>query len=368
MADGKQEQLYLMSSNTTQKYALDAWETIASPHGFVQHFRYRLRWLGDELRATILTSNDSGLSTLLGASVIVSYLYQVRRGEMTEWHCVYPVRSATIVDVHCTGSSDNDVVHFYFKVGNYISYDGNPDYDSFMRSVLGAKFGNCYACLGDAFAADYIANEDDSRQAFRSICESLKADHLQTLEGKKFSPVYSLVQGIKQKDGKLLTPSYDKSSHRTYYKLKEGTRYTFEFSLHFPRPSREFTFSLECENKVFSSPARYELKVSSQYDEESWLLVSRIIDNNTWSSVAFRSDLGSEHDIPLNVNLMFPIMLHRKMMYRLVEVIGDIAFGIGTLSLALRAGMTTWDWWGWPVAFGYVVWIISKIVIKFWRG
>lgn len=360
------QQLYLMSSNASEKYATDIIETIASPQGFVHHFRYRMKWLDPDLRKTIKLQNCP-LRDLNSMKVVICYLYQSDKEGKREWRHVYPVRLGTLVEAYKSGQDDEDIAHFYFKSGAYVFYTGQ-DGNKITKDALGNKYGNSFAAFGKSLDDIFIAQPQDSKTAFRSICTSLVPDHFQTPEGKRLYHVFCSVEGVKSKGGKLLTPKYEAASRKSYYELQEGTCYHFQFGLRCPEQTSEFSFNLTSDEKIFSTPSKYELRVSSPYDEESWLLVSKLLETDTWSSITFLSNIHVTDQITLNPMLTFPILIKRKIAYRIIEVCGDIGFGVGTLSLALRAALEQWSWWYWPVILGYSLWGISKFLVKFWRG
>lgn len=359
--------LYTMSSNATEKYTVNILEALASPRGFVHHFRYELRWLDQELRDMLNLKEGSLSDRLKDIKVVTCYLYQLEKVDTWEWISVYPIRMGTLVDAYKTGNNDRDVAHFFIKVDNYVSYNSHS-FNETIQNMLGEKYGRCYASLGFPLDDRYVANNEESRQAFHKICNSLEIKHFQSPKGEKYYPIFSYLDGLKDEKGAFLDPIYDALSYKTYYKIKEGSRYTFEFSIYFPELPPEFTVSLKSDEKVFPTPGDYKLKVSSRYDEESWLLVSRLLESNIWTSISFQSNLDIVDKRPLNLLLTFPVWIERKMRYRIIEICGDVGFGIGTGSILLSKALEDWTWWYWPVGIGYFVWLISKLIIKFWKG
>jgi len=72
----------------------------------------------------------------------------------------------------------------------------------------------------------------------------------------------------------------------------------------------------------------------------------------------------------LNLDITLPIKIKKKQLYRVIDTVSEIGFGIGTGLIALSAVLG--DKWGvscwYYVIFSYSVWIVFKFIIKLWRG
>ena len=361
--------LYLMSSNATKEYILDILEVLAMPSGYVQHFRYQLRWLDEELRSKLPVEGQNQTSELKDRTVVICYLYQVKSDSGWEWVAVYPIRLGILMDAYRTGDKDEDVSHFYFKVNNYISYKGQDFTKKFKTCE---KWGKFYAFLDTILNDTHMANGKNSKSAFHTICNSLPFEYLKSPEGNEYFPIYCFVDGLKDKKGEILVPKYDSLTHKSFHEIAEGGYYSFVFSTYFPQepPPPQYKIELVSDKNVFSTPDKYELKASSRYDEESWAIVSRILERDIWTCLSFKTQLLDEIDNkePLNIYLKFPIRIKRKILYRVIDVASDISLVIGTGAIALGAGLGGNKWWHWPAIFGYSAFVICKIIIKFWRG
>jgi len=361
--------LYLMSSNATKEYILDILEVLAMPSGCVQHFRYQLRWLDEELKSKLPVEGQSQTSELKNRRVVICYLYQVKTYSRWEWVAVYPIRLGILMDAYKTGDKDEDVSHFYFKVNNYVSYNGQDFTKTFKECE---KWGKFYAFLDTILNNTHIASEKNSKSAFHTICNSLSLEHLKSPEGKEYFPIYCFGDGLKDKKGEPLVPKYDPLTHKSFYEIAEGGHYSFGFSTYFtPKlPPPQYKIELVSDEKVFSTPDIYELKASSRYDEESWAIVSRLLERDIWTSLFLKTQLPDKVDNKesLNINLNFSIRVKRKILYRVIDVASDICLVIGTGAIALKAALPQNTWWHWPFIFGYAAFAICKIIIKFWRG
>lgn len=360
--------VYLTSSNASKEYILDILETLSLPFGGVQHFRYQLKWIDDNLRKKLPKKGESGKDELKSIKVVVCYLYQERKESQWSWIGYYPIRVGTLMDAYKTGDENEDVAHFYFKVDNYISYD-RQNFIETIRKFAENNFEKKYAFFGES---PNLTNREEARSAFHKICESINLDHFKSPEGKRYFPLFCFIDGLKDEEGKILTPEYHSFSHKSFYKLIEGNPYAFEFMTYSPTKQKlpKFTIKLVSEERIFSTPSVYELKGSSRYDEESWTVISCLLERDIWTVISFKVELINTIDDwePLNTNITFPIKVIRKISYRIIDTLSDIGFGVGTGSIALSKMLEKWAWWYWPVIIGYAVWAISKLIVKLWRG
>lgn len=274
----KDNYFYLLSSNATKEYLMDILEVLALPFGTVQHFRYQLRWLDSELKKE-LPLKDSKNKKLKDKNVVVCYLYQKIVNGKWEWDFIYPIRLGKIVSAYKTGDSDTDIAHFYFKVENYVLYN-EQNYADIIKNIAERKWGNCYAFLGGAFDAKFIAKEGESKSAFYKICNSINLEHLKAPEGTWYSPVFCFVEGFRDEGGRIITPKFNNFIRKSYFEIFEGAHYAFEFSTFFPDQQKLSSGSVKLitDEKVFSSPPTNVLVISSNYDEESFSIVPKLLE------------------------------------------------------------------------------------------
>lgn len=364
--------IYLMSSNATKEFITDILEVLALPSGIVMHFRYQVRLLDKNLIAQLPIENESRTDKLKNKRVVICYLYQEKQDSGWKWIAVYPIRTGILMDAYKTGDKDGDVAHFYFKVDNYISYDGQ-DFTKIIKEKTNEKWGNAYAFIDTALDEKYIAKKEDSKSAFYKICNSLKFEHFKSTDGKKcYFPMYCFINGLKDKMGKILVPIYDPLTHKSFYKITEGGYYSFGFGTYFTLEPPPYVVKLLSDEKIFSTPSKYELKASSHYDEESYAIVSSLLERDIWTSISFKTELPDKVNDKefLNIHFEFPVKVKRKILYRILDALSDIGFGVGTGAIALRAAFppSEMTWWYLPAISGYALWAIFKIIIKFWRG
>jgi len=374
--EGNQKWIYLMSSNTNEEYMVDTMEALSLPYGSVLHFRYQLRWLDPDIRKCLLQKGEGLKGNLKDSIVVVCYLYQEKRENEYEWKAIYPIRTAILVDAYRTGDEDWNIAHFYFKLTNYISYNGNDFTTEKMRERIGDQFGQAYAVYGFPLEEKEMVKEKE-KSAFFQLCNSINFNHFKTPEGSFYVPLFCYIEGLRDQEGKLIQPSYDPSSRKSYYKLKEGSRYLFEFAPYFPlsflkQSFRYPMFTLSCDKRIFSTPEKYRLKVASRYNEESWYIIPSLLEKDLWTNISFKTEEadkveeGAKNFLHLDINI--PVRVTRNMLYRRFNLAADIFFSLGTISLAFAKSLPQWSWWYFPVGFFYFLWVIFKLIYQFWRG
>lgn len=366
--------IYLLSSNATREYILDALEVLALPCGAVQHFRYQLKWVSEELKENI--KKDINLKY----TVIVCYLYQEENNGQWKWIDLYPLREGVLVDVYKTGDSDEDVVHFYFGVRSYFDYNKcrNNLIDSIKKQGSWNKY---YASFVENLSQRVDASKNDySYSHFVEICEKLSKKHFKSPDGKTaYYPIFCSINGLKimkskwkfwKKEEEILSLKYDDLSHKSYYEISEGSYCSLGLRTYFPQNPPEFSIILKTDEKLFSSPSEQNVRISSRYSEENFVLVPKIVERDSYTLLSLQTDCKkSGNKEPLNLNISFLIKIKRNIWFRIFEVTGDLGFGIGTASIALAKTLEKWDWWYWPVIGCYLIWMICKLVIKLlWRG
>ncbi len=285
--------LFAMSSNATKEYMADILEVLSSPTGWVHHYRYQLKYIGEELKNSLGYKDGKINENLKNIRTVICFLYQVDAGNKEKpamvWDSVYPVRMGRLIEAYKTGNSDRDIAHLYFKVDNYLIYNG-INYTEIIEGVLKEQYNKSYATLGDTIEDKNIASISESKQAFHKICESINIEHFQLPSGEKYFPIFTNIEGLSQ--GKTsIKPKYDKDTYSSYYQINEGSRYIFSFSTYFKEQPPEFPLTLITNKDVFSTPEKHELNIASRYDEEFWSIASRALTHYTWANMNFRSDI-----------------------------------------------------------------------------
>jgi len=370
--------IYLISSNASKEYILDALEVLSLPFGMVQHFRYQLKWLDKELKEELPLKDNSKKDSLKNYKVVICYLYQEKIDNGWEWIKIYPVRTGVLMDAYKTGEKEEDIAHFYFKVDAYIPSDKGNEIEKEIKKWR-KVWNKTYAFFGKSLKNNILTSKKESYSIFHNICTSFKKEHFKSPEGNtEYYPIFCLIEGLKtfkrrcwRKIKKTLTPEYNSLSHKSYYKIDEGSYCSFEFRIFSPENPPEFQIVLKSDEKLFSTPSKYELRISSRYTEESCALISRFLERDVFTLLCFETTCKNfDKKEPLNFHIDFPVKIKRNLFFRIVEVAGDIGFGVGTASIALSKVLgEQWSWWYWPVIGGYLTWMICKLIVKLlWRG
>lgn len=358
--------LYLTSSNASKEYIVDILETLSLPYGTVQHFRYQLRWLTPDLRKELPLKGGEKNETLTNIKVLICYLYQKKNNDRWEWINIFPIRTGILMDAYKTGEKDVDVAHFYFKVDNYISYN-SYDFTEIIKKIAGQKWGEAYAFFEKTFDEKFVTCKQKSKSTFHEICQAINKRYFKSPDDLAYFPIFCYIDGIKDKNGKYIYPKYDSLSYKSYYEFAEGDRYSYDFTVYSPVKPPEYLVKLLCNEHIFSTPCEYTLKFDSSYYEESWGIITSLLERDIWCMISFKTELNDNYK-PLNLNINFPVRIKRKIAYRIIDALGDVFFGVGTGAIALSKVLTGWTWWYWFVIPSYGIWGCCKIIIKIWRG
>jgi hypothetical protein len=110
--------LYLVSSSSSREYVADCLEALALPRGMIHHFRYRGRWIDEEICSELKPEPGRLPDKLKDIDVVVVYLYQEQSGGSwkVEEGAYLPLRCGRLVEAYL----DGEVAHFYFEVGDYV--------------------------------------------------------------------------------------------------------------------------------------------------------------------------------------------------------------------------------------------------------
>jgi hypothetical protein len=115
--------LYLVSSSANREYVLDCVEALALPRGMILHFRYRFKYIDEQLRASLPPEGGKLPTTLQNLPVVVIYLYQVQTigvwkpgDTMGPGGPYLPLRCGRLINAF----KDGGIAHFFFEVTGYV--------------------------------------------------------------------------------------------------------------------------------------------------------------------------------------------------------------------------------------------------------
>jgi len=362
---GNNNRLIFISSNAEGEYISDVIEIISSPNKFCQHFRYQLKWLPSNVKDKLTYERNNLNATLKKQKIGICYLFQIKVADgKWKWEKLYSIRAGVLIDAYKTGDNENDIAHFYFKLTDYLFYD-EADLTEKLIKKSNEKF---YAFFDSTFKDQHILNP--SKASKFKIYNKFDMTHFKVIsDNNTYYPPFVYFTGIKKNNTKEIKVKFNKLTCQSYYTLIEGKSYSFEFGTYCKTFPTTFNLKLECDKNIFSSPDEYIYKINSGYNEESWLLMTKILEKSVWSIIKFKSEFPENIQTkPLDIIINLPIHVNRKIIFRIIEVFSDIAFGVGTGSIAISKVLTDWDWWYIPTIIGYFVWVITKIITKLWRG
>lgn len=363
--------VYLLSSNASEEYMADIIESIALPSDSVHHFRYRARWLSQDLKERIPVKGQEKKSPLMGASILIAYLHQIKEGDHKKWRRVIPIRRATLVTAYKTGDNEHDVVHFYMKLGGFVYRD---KYKLDVDGLRAQEANWDLAFLGDPIEEETFAiNHADQEGAFHDMSESFDLECLKSPDGAvSYIPLLFNIEGLRKSRGRLIKMDYDKKHSVAYYSLKEGSPYQMHINTSDicdePKPH---TVLIRSDDNLFSTSSSVDIRVSSHYDRESCLIVPRMIERTAWTEVGCsvktaQVDAGEMR--PLNTSVNILVQVHKRFFDRMMIVFAAVLLVIGTASVSIIKDASKYWWWWIPGASIFVLWAIITTVLDFRRG
>lgn len=373
--------LLLLSSNSSKEYIADIIEAIALPQGFVHHFRYQLRWLDKDMREELNYRDKKFSKYLKNLPVVIGYLRQKKNAlNNYSWEKIVPVRRGKLKFAFKTSDDDGAFAHFYFELENHLVKSQN------FRDSLMKKMGNGFNKNYVAYFHDGISNLEE-KDSFNIICDELDEndfipDNLD--EVKKYNPpIYSLVNNLKykrkislgriRKKVKEIKPKFDKFTLQSYYELRENTEYLLEFITYSKKAKVHFVARLSSDENYFITPKDYDLRLNSNYDQESWPIISKILERPIITTLKFSINNEPPNELDLDISVSLNLRIRKKYLFRIINLIGEVGFGIGTLYLALSQIPMNENWPDWigfkwqGLVLCYATWIICKAISMFWR-
>src|SRR6266571_301787 len=393
--DSEQETvIYLFSSNATQRYLIDTLQSLAFPSGYVQHYRYQLKYVEPALRSQIPLKSESLELPKLNSEIVVCYLYQQLDAKDGRWKmkAVYPARRGLLLHCHRTGDQDTDIAHFYFQLSERFDYRANYTREN-LEGALKTALGNEY--LAKPFyvrsgrrVESPISDLSTEESATHSFGFLVKSSHWASPDGKtQYFPSILYVHGLvrTQHQRKLLRKknlrtalelSLDESTLKSFYKLQEAIRYVFEISYYFDQtPGYDSQMKMNLIQEHFISPSENVIHVSSRYDEESLLVLPRsLTEKETLSTIELTTEINAPSAFEgeaSNFGLSFPVLITRRMFWRRVFALADL-LSDGSLALATYSAtlftVKQESYLLLPAGIGLAVWALLKVPVRLWKG
>lgn len=219
------------SSDFRPLYKADIYRALALPVGHVLHFRYKRKYVDDNL-----ISNPSSVKN---QRVVIFYTHGNKAGDGNLTHV--PIREAAVVDFE--ESKETDVVHVYMKLGDFCNYE--VDTGNSIEKKPPNKFFAELHCTKKT--------NDTNWQSRVTAVESL----LPQL-------TYFQIKGISI-DGKRLSLSSSDCGRACFYRLLQGKRHVLHLALGNPS-SVNAKINLQTDTDIALNIVR-PVETSVQFDD-----------------------------------------------------------------------------------------------------
>lgn len=233
--------IYLFSSTFRSLYKLDIYNTLAYPSGFVMHFRYRDKWIDDEIK-------NINVDNLLGKEVIVVSVLDLSFEEKVEF---FPLRKGKIISSEWDGST----LHIYFELlEEWIDYKNKINvYDKLIKNM-----NNVPKDLNDKTGAKFVIFGRKNNLKFSKDIKSWEyiVEQLASKEPFKKGLFYKLNRIYDTSSNENANIDKLGNELEKCFILKGGNRYTAEFSINFGKEP-----PVEVENDLFKVEGGDILKI-----------------------------------------------------------------------------------------------------------
>lgn len=186
------------SSDSRTLYKADIYRVLALPNGGIVHFRYKNKYVADEL--------VNSKTSLEGRRVAIFFTRTEKSGLPSGVNENISVRWASVFSIE--KSSETDVFHIYMKLGDFCNVSINP-------GVLGQEPPSKFLSCLDIQEQDESNNWHGRVQAIKDYFPSLT-----------YFQIKSIVS-----NGSEVALNYHGESRSSFFKLKYGNRYLLRLGL-----------------------------------------------------------------------------------------------------------------------------------------
>ena len=314
--------LYLVSSSASREYVADCLEALALPRGMIMHFRYRLRYVDDDVVNGLPEEGAKLGPDLHNLSVVVVYVCQTQTAGI--WAPIeaedrggsyLPLRCGRLVHAF----KDGVIAHFFFEVTGYVKEDDESSNRkllnkkvTFRRKDADSKVRTKYAHLSDDLNFDSPLTDDT--KAFQSILDNAYWPNewrTRSLGSAPLDVTYDIVSfrisGLFQKIEnrlRLLSPKPQVIGSNVYaaYQLEVGGAYHLRLATHLPYrapaslPGQgQVALKLEFNADLIQRVGTTRLRLNSFYDLEYW---SFLVANGGGQESALK--VSCEYNVPVD--------------------------------------------------------------------
>ena len=290
--------LYLFSSSHRRIYKQDNMNVLCYPPGFIMHFRYDRKWIGNEI--TRKKPDDF----IDNEAIIV--IVDIEKSDKKYFPRFYPVRKAKIKKVDMAGSA----LHIYFELlPDWVVYENNTklkDYQSCINSLREKPIEGIGRLEGKFVSFEELSPDikfSPRTKAWESIIRKIG-----NLEPYKKTLFYKLDKFCEVKSNKdLKITKFD--DIKCGYILESGKRYNLELSFDYgkepPTEADKEKLIVKVEEENFYTPIPNKIALSFRVDKQSIYLSTkeRFFDGLTYLIITFEKELieGPNVVIPIRV-------------------------------------------------------------------
>lgn len=281
------------SSDSRRLYQADIYRVLAFPEGHVIHFRYKKKWVDDNL----LLSNEK----LMNRKVAIFYTHGNALESGTGRHI--SVRWAEVCYTEI--SDETSVFHVYMKLKNFANVA--IDSGNSIEKQPPTKFFSSLACTEMQDHNSWASRVTAIKDYFPSITYF----HLKSIRGRRCE----------------IGLNYGNSSRYCFYNLTHGNRYTLKISIANPGVA-------DSAGKVCQSNSKVKI-----HDSSEELTINCI--NPLETSLEF-----DDHDIPISVKTLQ--VMRQASLLKFSPADGDVDMGEFSTNIEINLNLTLWR----PFVFG----------------
>lgn len=388
------EAFYFFSSNVQPRYLSDSLRSLMLPRGAIVHYRYRSKYISQEVRQHIHKDKRS----LVGIAACLFYLHRTQAGgpdghkQLTFRKC-FPLRLGTIVDINDAGS----VLHFYFALAGYASPAGADTVvaKEAWRLLMGAQISSSEPILalrGSDLLPDQFSTPNEDGDAFSKIVDAFKSSDFETYDpltnnNFQYDPVFCRVTGVyplnpsgAESDQSLQPNDCFSKPHDRVYDLRsdapQGVRVSYYQAGWSGVPASGLSIKCDTDERVFTNPNSVSLEMTSFYDEQTLYLVPKPTLSGWLSRLSILIPVDSPTQVRQAVRIIAPSWNCWFRSFPLVnptlrKVIGAISRPVPVLAIvaSLMVGVTSRSGssppsWAWSLLIGSLIAYLILLTIS----
>jgi hypothetical protein len=290
--------LFLVSSSANREYVLDCLEALALPRGIIQHFRYRSKYVDEQLWDSLKSESEQLETSLRGLPIVVVYLFQTQTAG--QWNPAstmgpggpyLPLRNGRLIHAF----KDGGIAHFFFELTGYVREDEKCSARVRLNDKIKFQLASSkasYAHISEELGFD--GGKEGDTLGFQSIVDEAYLSgewRTRSLGSAPLDVTYDIiffrVTGFFREDGTRLVelipkPKSVQGCVFAEYEIQAGATYHIRLTTHLaarvpahlPGEGRA-KLKLEFDPEVITPLGPTSLRISSLYDLEYWSFVAK---------------------------------------------------------------------------------------------